>query len=93
MLTVDDHRKAQAFIRVMKPVYTSLLCVSADKSPTCSQIFPILKKLEAHFETHDEDTLFASTLKGKIWGVLSTYYKVIAVTDTAGTKDINHPLH
>lgn len=93
MLTVDDHRKAQAFIRVMKPVYTSLVCVSADKSPTCSQIFPILKKLETHFETHDEDTLFTSTLKGKIWGDLSAYYKVIAVTDTAATKDINHPLH
>nr|XP_046245767.1 uncharacterized protein LOC124059629 isoform X2 [Scatophagus argus]XP_046245768.1 uncharacterized protein LOC124059629 isoform X2 [Scatophagus argus]XP_046245769.1 uncharacterized protein LOC124059629 isoform X2 [Scatophagus argus] len=74
-LTDDDHRKAEEFVRVMKPVYTSSLCVSADKSPTCSQIFPILKKLEAHFEAQDDDTLFTTTLKGKIWGDLSTYYK------------------
>ncbi|XP_045930909.1 uncharacterized protein LOC123986603 isoform X1 [Micropterus dolomieu] len=74
-LTDDDHRKAEEFIRIMKPLYTSSLCVSADKSPTCSQIFPILKKLEAHFETRDEDSLFTATLKEKVWGDLSTCYK------------------
>ncbi|XP_044058674.1 uncharacterized protein LOC122879066 [Siniperca chuatsi] len=71
----DDHRKAQEFIRIMKPLHTSLLCVSADKSPTCSQIFPILKKLEAHLETQDDDSLFTAMLKEKVWGDLSTCYK------------------
>lgn len=66
----------------MKPLYTSSLCVSADKSPTCSQIFPILKKLEAHFETRDEDSLFTATLKEKVWGDLSTCYKVCVVLPT-----------
>ena len=58
MLSDTDLQKAEEFIRTMKPLYRSSLCVSADKSPTCSQIFPILKKLEAHFETQDEDSLF-----------------------------------
>lgn len=91
-LTEDDHRKAEEFIRIMKPLYTSSLCVSADKSPTCSQIFPILKKLEAHFETQDEDTLFTTTLKGKIWGDLSTYYKVCTIVSTGEQfqKEKNH---
>ncbi|XP_028429117.1 uncharacterized protein LOC114552482 isoform X2 [Perca flavescens] len=74
-LSNDDHRKAEEFVRIMKPLYTSSLCVSADKSPTCSQIFPILKKLEAHFETQDEDSLFTATLKEKVWRELSTCYK------------------
>lgn len=79
MLTDDDHQKAVEFIRLMKPLYTSAVCVSADKSPTCSQIFPILKKLEAHFESQEEDTLFAATLKGKVWGDLSTCYRVCSI--------------
>ncbi|XP_074496307.1 uncharacterized protein LOC141770552 isoform X2 [Sebastes fasciatus] len=74
-LSDDDHRKAEEFIGIMKPLYTSSLCVSADKSPTCSQIFPILKKLEARFETQEEDSLFTATLKGKVWDELSTCYK------------------
>uniref|UniRef100_A0A8C4DY82 C2H2-type domain-containing protein n=1 Tax=Dicentrarchus labrax TaxID=13489 RepID=A0A8C4DY82_DICLA len=73
--TDDDRQKAEEFVKIMKPLYTSALCVSADKSPTCSQIFPILKKLETHFETQTEDTLFTATLKGKVWADLSTCYK------------------
>eukprot|EP00064_Thunnus_orientalis_P014416 superscaffoldBa00002495_g14460 len=75
-LSEADLQKAEEFIRTMKPLYRSSLCVSADKSPTCSQIFPILKKLEAHFETQNEDSLFIATLKEKVWGDLSTCYKV-----------------
>ncbi|XP_041654455.1 uncharacterized protein LOC121517021 [Cheilinus undulatus] len=71
----DDDWKAVEFIRTMKPLYTSALCVSAEKSPSCSQIFPILKKLEAHFEPRDEDSLFTATLKEKVWSDLSTCYK------------------
>ncbi|XP_078102004.1 uncharacterized protein LOC144515229 isoform X2 [Sander vitreus] len=74
-LSDDDHRKAEEFVRIMKPLYASSLCVSADESPTCSQIFPILIKLEAHFETQDEDSLFTATLKEKVWRELSTCYK------------------
>ncbi|XP_070826810.1 uncharacterized protein [Chaetodon trifascialis] len=74
-LTDDDHQKAVEFVRLMKPLYTSALCVCADKSPTCSQIFPILKKLEAHFESQDEDPPFTATLKGKVWADLSTCYR------------------
>ncbi|XP_067451432.1 uncharacterized protein [Thunnus thynnus] len=74
-LSEADLQKAEEFIRTMKPLYRSSLCVSADKSPTCSQIFPILKKLEAHFETQNEDSLFIATLKEKVWGDLSTCYK------------------
>ncbi|XP_042342939.1 uncharacterized protein LOC121943484 [Plectropomus leopardus] len=75
MFSDDDHQKAEEFMRIMKPMYTSSLCVSADKSPTCSQIFPILKKLTAHFETQDDDSLFTVTLKEKAWSDLSTCYR------------------
>lgn len=81
-LSHDDRQKAVEFIRTMKPLYTSSLCVSADKSPTCSQIFPILKKLEAHFQTQDEDSELAATLKEKVWADLSTCYKVCSVFST-----------
>lgn len=72
----NDYQEAGEFIRILKPLYTSSLCVSAEKSPTCSQIFPILKKLEAHFEAQHEDTPFTNTLKGTIWDDLSTHYNV-----------------
>lgn len=75
-ITDNDHQEAEEFIQILKPLYTSALCVSAEKSPTCSQIFPILKKLEAHFEGQHEDTPFANTLKETIWGDLSPHYKV-----------------
>lgn len=75
-ITDNDYQEAEEFIRILKPLYRSSLCVSAEKSPTCSQIFPILKKLEAHFEGQHEDTPFANTLKETIWGDLSTHYKV-----------------
>lgn len=77
MLTENEYQEAGEFIRILKPLYTSSLCVSAEKSPTCSQIFPILKKLEAHFETQHEDTPFTNMLKRTIWGDLSTHYKVL----------------
>ncbi|TNN01119.1 hypothetical protein fugu_010501 [Takifugu bimaculatus] len=75
MLTENEYQEAGEFIRILKPLYTSSLCVSAEKSPNCSQIFPILKKLEAHLETQHEDTPFTNTLKRTIWGDLSTHYK------------------
>ncbi|XP_053176913.1 uncharacterized protein LOC128360498 [Scomber japonicus] len=74
-LSGADLQEAEEFIRTMKPLYRSSLCVPADKSPICSQIFPILKELEAHFETQDEDSLFTATLKQKVWVDLSSCYK------------------
>ncbi|CAJ1064953.1 zinc finger BED domain-containing protein 1-like [Xyrichtys novacula] len=59
----------------MKSLYMSTLCVSADKSPSCSQIFPILKKLETHFKPRGEDSPFTTTLKETVWDELSTSYK------------------
>ncbi|XP_033487830.1 uncharacterized protein LOC117260069 isoform X3 [Epinephelus lanceolatus] len=76
-LTDDDHQKAEELIRIMKPLYMSSLCVSADKSPTCSQIFPILKKMTANFETQDEDSLFTASLKEKARDDLSACYKMM----------------
>ncbi|XP_078023052.1 uncharacterized protein LOC117260069 isoform X2 [Epinephelus lanceolatus] len=80
-LTDDDHQKAEELIRIMKPLYMSSLCVSADKSPTCSQIFPILKKMTANFETQDEDSLFTASLKEKARDDLSACYKESSAMD------------
>lgn len=41
-LTDEDFRKAEDFIKLMRVLYTSTLCVSTEKNPTCSQIIPIL---------------------------------------------------
>ncbi|XP_061743027.1 uncharacterized protein LOC133542839 isoform X3 [Nerophis ophidion] len=57
-LTEEDFRKAEDFISLMKVLYTSTLCVSSEKSPTCGQILPILKKLEAHLAVKAGDTVF-----------------------------------
>ncbi|XP_073724429.1 uncharacterized protein [Misgurnus anguillicaudatus] len=74
-LTEEDFRKAEDFINVMKMLYTSTLCVSSEKSPTCGQILPILKKLEAHLAVKEEDTDFVSNLKKQVWANLSKRYQ------------------
>ncbi|KAF7198732.1 uncharacterized protein [Nothobranchius furzeri] len=51
------------------------MCVPSEKSPTCSQIIPILMKLETHFRQSDEDTVFTSSIKGKVWGSLQNRYQ------------------
>ncbi len=40
-LTDDDFQKAEDFVKTMKLLYTSTLCESSEKSPTCGQILPI----------------------------------------------------
>ena len=72
-LTEEDFRKAED---LMKVLYTSTLCVSSEKSPTCGQIMPILKKLEAHLAVKDGDTVFVSNLKKQVWANLSKRYQV-----------------
>ncbi|KAF3847296.1 hypothetical protein F7725_020324 [Dissostichus mawsoni] len=63
------------FIRLMRVIYTSILCVSLEKNPTSGQILPILKKLEMHFTVADGDTVFVSNLKKQVWGNLSKRYQ------------------
>ena len=66
-LTETDFEKAEEFMKAMKVLYTSTLCVSSDKTPTCSQIIPILTKLEAHYSTSDDDNPFMAAIKEKVW--------------------------
>lgn len=70
----------------MQVLYTSTMCVSSDKSPTCSQIIPILAKLEAHFRRCDEDSVFTSSIKEKVWGSLQKRYQVFADNVNAHEK-------
>lgn len=60
----------------MKVLYTSTLCVSAEKSPTCGQILTIIKKLKAHLTVQDGDTVFISNIKKRVWENLSKRYQV-----------------
>jgi len=72
-LTDDNFQKAEDFVKIMKLLYTSILCVSSEKSPTCGQILLILTKLEAHFTV----TVYNSALKEKVWGDLE--YQVFSI--------------
>lgn len=72
----DDFRKAEEFVRVMRILYTSTICISAEKSPTLGQILPILGKLQQHFTVANDDSAFTMTIKEKILGDLSQRYKV-----------------
>ncbi len=78
-LTDDNFQKAEDFVKIMKLLYTSTLCVSSDKSPTCGQILPILTKLEEHFMVAEQDTVFMSALKEKVWGDLEKQYQVFSI--------------
>ncbi|KAK7944746.1 hypothetical protein WMY93_000474 [Mugilogobius chulae] len=80
-LQTEDLRRAKEFIDLMSVLYTSTLCVSSEKNPTCGQIIPILKKLESHFAVQPEDSAFAQNIKQKVWTDLSTRYKDEAVYD------------
>lgn len=54
-LSDDDYRKAEEFVTVMKILYSSTICISAEKSATLGQILPILGKLQHHLTVTDED--------------------------------------
>lgn len=71
----EDFQKAEEFVQLMRVMYTSTLCVSSEQTPTCGQILPILRKLEDHFTVQEEDTLFVSSIKEKVWGNLSGRYQ------------------
>ncbi|KAK5877272.1 hypothetical protein CesoFtcFv8_024794 [Champsocephalus esox] len=70
--TEEDLRWAEDFIRLMRVIYTSTLCVSSENNPTSGQILPILKKLEMQL-----DTVFVSNLKKQVWGNLSNVTRVM----------------
>nr|XP_055050617.1 E3 SUMO-protein ligase ZBED1-like isoform X2 [Misgurnus anguillicaudatus] len=78
-VTDEDLKKAEDFVQLMRVMYTSTLCVSTEKSPTCSQILPILQKLRNHFTVHEGDTVFVSTLKTTVWSDLSQRYQSVNV--------------
>ncbi|XP_034051117.1 zinc finger BED domain-containing protein 1-like [Thalassophryne amazonica] len=71
----EDFRKAEEFVKLMRVLYTSTLCVSTDTNPTCGQILPILEKLEGTFMVQGEDSPFSRNIKEKIWTDLSTRYQ------------------
>lgn len=75
-MSADDLAKAEQFVRVMRVLYTSTICISAEKSPTLGQILPILGKLQHHFTVTAQDSAFTQAIKEKIWGDLSQRYQV-----------------
>ncbi|XP_038137844.1 E3 SUMO-protein ligase ZBED1-like [Cyprinodon tularosa] len=74
-ITDEDFTKAEEFIKVMKVLYTSTLCVSSEKTPTCGQILPILMKLKTHFTVQEGDSSFVSDIKRKVLTDLSGRYQ------------------
>ncbi|XP_063067164.1 zinc finger BED domain-containing protein 4-like [Engraulis encrasicolus] len=74
-MSADDLAKAEQFVRVMRVLYTSTICISAEKSPTLGQILPILGKLQHHFTVTAQDSAFTQAIKEKIWGDLSQRYQ------------------
>lgn len=78
-LTDSDFAKAEEFVKCMNIMYTSTLCVSSEKSPTCGQIIPILAKLEAHFTVTEGDSLFISAVKENVWRDLEKRYQVFSI--------------
>lgn len=78
-LTESHFEKVKEFMKCIKVLYASTLCVSSDKSPTCSQIIPILTKLEAHYSTSDDDNVFVAAIKEKVWGDLEKRYQVLSI--------------
>lgn len=75
-ITDKDFTGAEELIKVMMILYTSSLCVSSKKSPTCGQILPILEKLKDHFTVQEGDSLFVSGIKQKELTDLSGHYQV-----------------
>ncbi|KAK0135320.1 Zinc finger BED domain-containing protein 1 [Merluccius polli] len=74
-ITDEDFTKAEEFIKFMKVLYTSTLCVSSEKTTTCGQILPILMKLKAHFTVQEGDSSFVSNIKRKVFTDLSGCYQ------------------
>ena len=74
-ITDEDFTKAEEFIKFMKVLCTSTLCVSSEKTPTCGQILPILVKLMAHFTVQEGDSSFVSDIKRKVLTDLSGRYQ------------------
>ncbi|XP_076134507.1 E3 SUMO-protein ligase ZBED1-like [Alosa pseudoharengus] len=74
-LQTADMRRAEEFLYLMGVLYTSTLCISSERSPTCGQILPILKKLEKHYAIQAQDSAFTRNIKEKIWTDLSARYQ------------------
>lgn len=69
----EGFQMAEEFNLLMKILYTSTPCVSCENNPI-NPIIHILYKLEEHFTVKDEDTMFVSAIKEKMWESLSILY-------------------
>ena len=74
-ITDEDFTKAEEFIKVMKVLYTSTLCVSSEKTASCRRILLILMKPKAHFTVQEGDSSFVSDIKRKVLTDLSGRYQ------------------
>lgn len=81
-LTQEDIRRAEDSIYVMKVLHKFTLCVSAEKSPTCGQILPILKKLKAHLTVQEGDKVFLSNIPLHPVNVCSPLQETLTVQNT-----------
>ncbi|XP_013767335.1 uncharacterized protein LOC106456263 [Pundamilia nyererei] len=70
--THTDLIKAEEFIKCMQVLYTSTMCVSSDKSPTCSQTIPILAKLEVR--SPPPPPLWEHLSFIQVWGPVSPHH-------------------
>lgn len=67
------------FVKSMRILYTSIICISSEMSPSLSQILPILGKLQQHFTVTDEDSSFTQTIEERLWYDLSKRYQVCSI--------------
>ena len=72
----DDFRKAEEFVKLMKIMYQSTVCISSGNNATLGQIIPIIKKLQDHFRVTADDSFFSNAIKEKVWDDLSKRYQV-----------------
>ena len=72
----DDFRKAEEFVKLMKIMYQSTVCISSGNNATLGQIIPIIKKLQDHFRVTADDSFFSNAIKEKVWDHLSKRYQV-----------------
>ncbi|XP_030196906.1 zinc finger BED domain-containing protein 1-like isoform X1 [Gadus morhua] len=71
----DDFRKAEEFVKLMKIMYQSTVCISSGNNATLGQIIPIIKKLQDHFRVTADDSFFSNAIKEKVWDDLSKRYQ------------------
>ncbi len=74
-VTDEDIHNGEAFLSVMKAMYTCTLALCSEKKPTAGLVIPMLYKLRKHFSIEAVDTPFIKSLKTAVWKDLETRYK------------------